>query len=270
MPQDQNSGGFYLSLFRKAPIATEAPLEIEPTKQEIEEAEKEALALEDGEELQEDKPKIEAPVSAPANANAHPKKEKKNSYQVKSDTKFLPLPEVLWEEIKSDFGISAGFPRHLLHVGSEKNKTIYLVTEQVANYLKNDSKEAIKLIIFGTPIFQKSRAEANTPNSYRISQGGIRFVYPYMTKNVIKVTFDELKFFLNSPGSVSNDDLLKEPTIDGKKFADLPKNSYCLVYNSGNPGDDDELFMVSKMERSVATMVPKEDVAGLKIKFKLV
>lgn len=275
MPQDQNSGGFYLALFRKGLADVPVNLDVEPTKQEIEEAELEAAKVEEGgqEELQEEKPvSPQVTVSETQTANQQApnttKKDKKNSYQTTTDARYLPVPDPIWNEIKHDFGISDAFPRDLLCVGSEKNKTIYLLTPRVAHYLKNDPKPSLKAVIFGTPIFQKSRAEANTPNSYRISQGGIRFVRPFMTKNTIPVSKEELLFFLNCKGSVSNDEMLKEHSIDGKMFVSLPKNSYCLVYRpEGQP--DEELFMVSKMEHSVVVMAPKEDVHGFKIKLKL-
>lgn len=275
MPQDQNSGGFYLALFRKGLAEVPVNLDVEPTKQEIEEAELEAAKIEEGgdEVLQEEKQVLpKEAISEPKNTNSQTqnsgKKDKKNSYQTTTDARYLPVPDHIWNEIKQDFGISDAFPRDLLCVGSEKNKTIYLLTPCVANYLKNDPKPSLKSVIFGTPVFQKSRAEANTPNSYRISQGGIRFVRPFMTKNLIHVSKEELSYFINCNGSVSNDEMFKQHSIDAKKFLSLPKNSYCLIYKpEGQP--DEELFMVSKMEHSVVVMAPKEDVLGFKIKLKL-
>ena len=196
-------------------------------------------------------------------------KKKTNTYQTNSETSFIPLPESFWVALKAEFGIDDSFPKEQLYVASERYKAIYYVTPKVAEYFKNDTRSALKLIIYGTVLFTKSRAEANTPNSYRISQNGVRYLRPHMTKNLITVSFEELKFFIQCNGSVSNETLLTTKLFEGERFTKLTKNSYCLVYKNDEPTADEELFMVSKMEHSIVIMVPKEDIAGFKIKYKI-
>ena len=262
MPQDQNSGGFYLALFRKSESENlKQEIEtVEDIKEESEEANDELNELLGVEEIGESKINVK---------ESEVKQKKKNNYHTNSETSFIPLPESLWLDLKAEFGINDQFPKHLLYVASERYKAIYYVTPKVANYFKNDTRSSLKLIIYGTVLFSKSRIEANTPNSYRISQSGIRYLKPHMTKNLISIDFEELKFFLRCNGSVSNEDLLKENSISGERFTKLSKNSYCLVYKNDAENFEEELFMVSKMEHSIVIMVPKEDIAGFKIKYKI-
>lgn len=247
MPEDQNSGGFYLALLKK-----NGDLVIEENSNEMENEEIEKTLAEQNEETENE-----------------PKKDKKSSYQVSDDVKCIPLPGNIWDDLKNEFGISDDFPKHLLFVPSEKYKAIYLITPQVANYLKNDTKSALKLIIFGSVMFQKTRNDSHSPNSYRISQSGIRFLRPFMNKNVVSVSLDEFKFFISCNGSVSSEGMKNEKSICGDKFIGLQKNSYCLSYQPSEEGSDEELFMVSKMPDSICIMVPKEDVAGYKIKYSI-
>lgn len=281
MPQDQNSGGFYLALFRKNgdfdlpevedPVkdsSEEFEVIDEPLDEEISELPSGQIEVEPELELEQNKQIIKTIKNAFTEAIPK-KKEKINSYQTRQEAAFIPLPVEIWADLKKEFEIDDKFPSNLLYVQSDKCKAIYLVTQKIADYLKNDAKSAIKMIIYGTVLFQRSRAEANTPNNYRISQSGIQFLRPFMHKNIINVTFEELSYFVRCKGSVSCEEMLNEKSIDAIKFTKLPKNSYCLVYKSSGDSDDEELFMVSKMEHSICIMVPKEDVAGCKIKYSI-
>lgn len=275
MPQDQNSGGFYLALFKKnvdyvVEEVIDEKFEEDASVDNLDNLEDETENGNEINEITEEKPK-EVSFKKPINPFSEPKLklEKPNKYQTNSESKFIPLPTEIWMDLKTEFGFSDSFPSHLLYVPSEKYKAIYMVTPKIAEYLKNDYKSALKMVIFGTVMFQKSRAEAETPNNYRISQSGIHFLKPFMTKNVIHISFEELKFFLTCNGSVSHENISNEKSIDANKFLSLKRNSYCLVYKPSEANSDEELFMVSKMADSIVVMVPKEDVAGFKIKYNV-
>lgn len=256
MPEDQNSGGFYLALLRKKESAKETVCsEEEIAEEEIDEEVRKLLDI--GEEKQ-----------VTTNGHVGNSKPKKNSYQTSSETGFLPLPEPVWLEIKKDFGITDDFKKELLFVASEKCKNVHIVSPKIAEYFRNDTRSALKFINYGTVLFAKTRVEANTPNCYRISQSGIRYLRPFMKNNVISIDFDEFKYFLCCKCSVSHDDLFNTKEIDGTKFTKLSKNSYCLVYKGQSEESEEELLMISKMEHSIVVMVPKEDIAGFRIKYQ--
>jgi hypothetical protein len=104
--------------------------------------------------------------------------------------------------LRSFFGISPDFPIERLLSRSEKQKAFYYTSEPVLQRLNNDPEGKVKVVNAGVRVFDLSEDTAlrDTVCKYRISQGSIHIMLPFLSKQVVELeSVDELKMLLHMP-----------------------------------------------------------------------
>ncbi|CAD5206680.1 unnamed protein product [Bursaphelenchus okinawaensis] len=190
LPHAQNSGGFYVAVFRKIK---------------------------------------EIPISSRATAKyIRPPPQKKRKFNKEDPFVFLDS-EVndLKSTLKEHFGIQDDFPYNNLLVrvaNVEKKKGIYYVNDQLRNFLKYNL-ERFHLVNAGVLLMKK--VAKVSPCDYRLSQDGISFISTYINKRQIEVNEDDIARILLG---VNDQHYVGFEHLDGKdKFAGLDPGTVVLV-----------------------------------------
>jgi len=287
MPEDQNTGGFYVALIRKNkptkfPIIEEpidvAENENETNEEEIRETEEEIKEVEqdipaDVLGLKRNEPsEVPSDVIEPAfQGGDEEKAPKKGTFRLiheKELVRYEPIPKDIWATIRELYGIGEAFPTHLLTVPSIIGKKIYVVSESIADVLRNDTKKALNTVYFGTSVFVKNKMPTESPDPYRLSHDGIRYIYPFMTKKVVPITKKEFSYLVKKGQTIFHEELKENLPDTYEKFFNLSGGSYCLVWQEDGM-EQEELVTIAKMTNSIVVMVPREDINGLRIKYDL-
>lgn len=298
-PQDQNSGGFYIALLKKhtdspslhfpvgeyqpkiknhtkvetdqtqqidQPNNVEAEVkeieEVTPTEEtelvqevkdeKVEKEETEVIAIEESEELKE----------KPDQANKKPK------FLGKAEqVSFERLPKDIALKLAEEYGLSEDFPLHLLAKQSESGSKVYFLNQNLTSMLDSDIKKALIKVFFGTAVFSKALRDDKT-EFLRICHQGVHIIEPFMTKNKFMVSLEDLIWILKQ-GSHCNFPNLRErlPGV-AEQLEKGRSGSYLLVHEHPEKKWR-EIITVQKMKASIAIMVPKEDIEGLKLKYSI-
>lgn len=151
LPHDQNTGGFYLALFRKLKhiVLRNAKKENTPQESEIENK----LKKEEEEEIKHVLAKLQAEEEIPVKEKEKKEKETKkkgypNQEGKKQKIEYFPLEEKEWEGIEQFYGISKEFPKEqLIFSGEAGPKKIIFATAGVKKVLDMDRKGNIFISI---------------------------------------------------------------------------------------------------------------------------
>jgi uncharacterized membrane protein len=144
-------------------------------------------------------------------------------------TAYIPLAESSLSDITRSFGLRAPFPGHLLRVRSDGGKNITLVSESIASTVLAQQRDPalgtgrVKVINAGIKVFAEIKekgeavraaggasSDANAtaasalalapPAPFRLLQGGVGFLLPYMTRAILHVTGQEMLALLRFRG----------------------------------------------------------------------
>jgi 16S rRNA C967 or C1407 C5-methylase (RsmB/RsmF family) len=266
-PHDQNTGGFYLALFRKTKDFELTKAHIETKEKEEEKVKEETIKEEKEEEIKETK---EEAIKTP------PKKEKdfskqKNVLKEKDLMNFNPISEEEWEIIKEEFDLSEDFPKHLLVNSSNKHaRRVNFINQGLYDMLSVPGNSRLRKIYFGVAVFARNFGKSSKVKSkFRLSYAGIPLIYPYLQQNIIDITFEEFKFFLQRNSSMSFNDL-KQCESMWKKIEPIKESSYCLKMDLKTENDWEsgtEFLVLQKMPSSIGIMVSREQLDALRTKY---
>lgn len=283
-PQDQNSGGFYIALFRKnaethslyTPSRDPLPQQAKPQKEVKEE--KEAKEPELPEEIEKlvDVPTEEINKLIEGDNAASDEEPMKTDIPKNKKAKFLGkadqvsfnfLPESTVKGIQEEYGLSEDFPIHLIVMPNESSRKLYFVSQRIFDLMKSDKKGAINKVFFGTSVFTKSNREDKS-EFFRLSHQGAHIIEPFMTKNKFKVSLDDI-FWLITKGPVISFTDLSEQMKEHCEAIEAGKSG-CFLFVFEHPEEKwKEVITFIKMKKSINLMVAKEDLEGLKLKYSL-
>lgn len=194
--------------------------------------------------------------------------------------------EINW--IKNYYGLREDFPFHQLATHSDKTKKINFISQGAYNYLKNDMKHQVKVITAGVKLFNLTRNNLKDERDckYRLSQDGIAYALPYMTKRIF--TCGE-KFFkhLLTEGVVMFENIPKINEANGEvnDLYNQLKSSYqgcvVLMYSKVNLTEKDfedqakvkenciEVLCCFLSKAAVSSQISKEFMHMFSIKYNL-
>jgi len=200
-PQQQNTGGFFISAFRKTgPIKGARTAAVRAKEAEVKAKATRSTAQGEDEvpfwrarfALQEDDSAATAGGAAAATATADgeastegyehlPSNKPKRGY--KEDPYIFMEDDVpYWEPLKKFYQVSDAFPANQLLTRSagEKKRNIYFVSDYVKQILSNNDSDAVRCINAGVKIFMRSD-QKKAPCDYRLSMDGLPCITPHMT-----------------------------------------------------------------------------------------
>jgi hypothetical protein len=162
-PNDQNTSGFFIALFKRKPNS--GVVEHEEQKVEVNEVNK------------------VVPVQKPL------------QNMIRCDPSD---PDI--EFIQTYYGLSKDFPLEQIFTFSESMNKLFIVNKGLSDYFYADQSQSVNLIAAGAEAFLRntSKKYSGTECIYRISQNGVYHIYPFMTKRVFYVDLETFTIFLNS------------------------------------------------------------------------
>ncbi|DAZ94792.1 TPA: hypothetical protein N0F65_002405, partial [Lagenidium giganteum] len=270
VPQDANTGGFFICLFKKvAPTPVEEPVKTRAERRsERAEAKKDATPAADGaenaaegEESTEatDAPAAEAdgaaarPIEEDKSENKPQRKSRRDRFLPKGEEPYIALAESQWEELKQCYDMADDFPRHQLLTRSEESKSLTFVTQSITAELLAEMREKrVKVVYAGLKIFERNLT-SDGKKVYRMCHCGVHICLPYVRTRVFQITAKDLQTLVESQGELlSFNDF--EPETQ-KNFEAAALGSVLCTLNR-EPGS-----MVEKMLMNVAVWRGKSSVS---------
>ncbi|GAB5031431.1 nol1 nop2 sun family protein [Nannochloropsis oceanica] len=99
---------------------------------------------------------------------------------------FVPLGDEGWATIQSFYGVSKDFPRDRLFLRKDGCKVVILLSKGLLDDVQLSTRCQLQLVNAGTRIFDRASAERSAC-TYRLSQDGMAYMLPHMSKRVVKV-----------------------------------------------------------------------------------
>jgi 16S rRNA C967 or C1407 C5-methylase (RsmB/RsmF family) len=228
LPHDMDTGGFFVALLKKvAPMNARAKKNFETLEKEMaDEAEDSTVGQEpemkkskiessNVETKQEDKLESRSLKSIdPSDAGdeideADDKQRgvvKKNFLKEKDGKKhatlgeqdFVPIPKEMIDPLIEYYGLSAsGFNRnHFMQRASGDSKVLYFLGKAVMGLLDLGIQQRVTVVTSGLKAFTKNHKECEV--DYRLSQEGVHFIAPYMTKRKLTASLGDFEKCLDT------------------------------------------------------------------------
>lgn len=217
-PQDQNTGGFFVSVIQKVaemphgkpPAAAEGETEGKRKSNGDDEDDDDMQIVVDpqlkflvkelvGKEMRGDTPADGAAAAGEGEEGEAAQDSSSSTRRSRGGKKwgkeepFLPLTGVMlseWQAAKEYYGVKDEFPESQLMVRAEAALSIYLVSDGVKDILFNCKDGLRRTINTGVAVLKK-HAPPNIGCRYRPSQEGLSVLSPFMGKRIVKLTKDE-------------------------------------------------------------------------------
>ncbi|KAL6066432.1 tRNA (cytosine(34)-C(5))-methyltransferase [Balamuthia mandrillaris] len=150
----------------------------------------------------------EMPISSIPTSSSEAEAPRKRSgrHQLREEP-FLPISErmkELWQHISNFYGIMESFSKDQLMARSEEEPNIvYIVSPAVKNILWHAHTHDTKLQIVNTGVrvlskHARKKDERPKEQIYRLTQEGLPYIFPFITKRVIAVTLEDCWALLTS------------------------------------------------------------------------
>jgi len=101
------------------------------------------------------------------------------------------------KQLKTEFGIKDDFPISQLFSRSEKSPIMYFVSPGVKELFVNDKQDRLLVINMGIKMFIKHHV-TDSKCPYRLSQEGMPWLFPYITKRIITITEKDFDILLTT------------------------------------------------------------------------
>ena len=275
LPHDQNTGGFYLALFRKLkPVALAKPVEALNKNTELlrKKEEKNEEDLEEGPEDPEALKVIEKLNKEEEIGESS--KPKKNTYQPEKTKKlgkilWKPLENEDYEWIREYYGLSPDFPRdQLIYLIESGPKKILMISEAIKKVLEYDGKQVLNKINLGAKAFVRNK-EGFSKNfcRFRICQDSIVALFPFVSKRKVKCSLQDFKFVLQKK-NMRHDEL---PSVElQNKLKELGEGSVVLFLPHSSSLEENkalDVLVCQNFTKTLTIMCSKELYGSFYIKY---
>ena len=301
LPHDQNTGGFYLALFRKLkPIVLQ---KVQPGKMIIEEKKEEKIEkneklekIDNNEKnemkMDEIEGKLEENTVVDQEAlqiieklnkeedlgEAQENKEsglkvKKNTFQPDKNPK--KQAKIQWKTLENDeydwirdyYGISNDFPKEqLIYLIESGPKKILLISQGIQKILNYDSKQNLNKINLGSKAFVRNK-EGFSKNycRYRICQDSIGALFPFLNKRKLACSLEDFKFVL-SKKNFRHDEVTNENFRNSLKG--ISEGSFVLYMGDEKQGKmAKDILVCQNFTKTLSIMCSKELYGSFQIKY---
>lgn len=199
LPQDMDTGGFFVALF----------LKIAPTSGKKKSLDKQnAATATTGDPQKTGHEDGTASVTTATDnvtvtARSNSSRIKANLTTAKiisGNSDFVAVNEAIWPSLATYYGLSENFPKdQLMSREYGKAKVLYFITKAIKNNLiDNGIQEKAMVINSGLRAFERNNKDCDV--EYRVTQEGIHYIAPYMTKRFFVVNATDFCICLN-PGT---------------------------------------------------------------------
>lgn len=287
LPQDMDTGGFFVALLKKVkPLGNNATermnalvkeskggvivdTHLKKTEEKKSDNDKESEDVTMTESsAAEDKTDTE-PANTSKDEDAKPKDESKDKeepiqkaptgkvghvHQKKADLSkadFMAADPAIWDPIVEEFGLAPSFPKDQFMVrASGDAKVLYFISKSIKEGLiDHGMQERVTVINSGLKGFERCSLKEKKTSSYRLTQEGIQYVVPHMTKRILVANMDDFYACINT-GFIPFDKF-SEPFQKG--LEELAPGSFIVQLEGYEKDISKKMFLV--MWRRTNTMV---------------
>ena len=188
----------------------------------------------------------------------HNKQEKKTDL---SNEDFVPLDDSIWPPIVEQFGLSPHFPKEqCMARASGEAKVLYFITKAIKEQLIDRGiQHRVTVINSGLKAFERCSIQ-DARAKYRISQEGIQFVVPYMTKRLLIATADD--FFKCIAVGFIEFNIFSD--VFQSKISDLEPGSFVVALEGHEDDLGKKMFLVMwKRKNALECFVTKVEIDGI-------
>ncbi|CAJ1956580.1 unnamed protein product [Cylindrotheca closterium] len=298
LPQDMNTGGFFVALLKKvAPMSSRARKAFQQLENDLEEktelperedgpkpkrakVEQVAVANEndakDCQEVSATSDCNQPPLNSENRSSATPGNVKKHYLSDKDGNKhpslgrddFIPLSKEIFEPLKEYYGLSSDSFDANQYMGRAcgDSKVLYFITKTIRKLIDDGLQTRLTVVTSGVKGFVRNNKECDV--GFRVSQEGVHFVAPHMTKRKVGVDLEDFEKCLQT------ETILLETFSDefASEVRSLSMGSF-VVYLNGFEDDYIKKFVVVMWRcrgDAVNCLVNKAELNGMKSKVRSV
>uniref|UniRef100_A0AAV1V7D0 SAM-dependent MTase RsmB/NOP-type domain-containing protein n=1 Tax=Peronospora matthiolae TaxID=2874970 RepID=A0AAV1V7D0_9STRA len=280
LPQDENTGGFFVCLLRKV-----KPTPDDKEKVVLDETENPSsktgvatVKSDNGDIIDKatvssdvavGEVDVEVEAQAPIDDEAgtavkNLRRNRRDDRRNKKAEVYLAFGTENWADVREYYGLAADFPAAQLITRSEDAKSVTFVTESITMALLEEMKrKKLKVVFAGLKMFERNET-VEGGKVYRVCQAGLAHILPFMNKRTAKVSTRDFQMMLDRLGDLLDFDEF-EPTTR-QYFTDAPIGSVvCMLDQSdqSNTGLKVMNLVAWRGRNSVNVMATKADVAAL-------
>ncbi|KAI9989643.1 hypothetical protein PInf_019928 [Phytophthora infestans] len=262
LPQDENTGGFFICLLKKV---APTPDDKEESTEDVTTKSEGAVKVEENEVEEETatatdaKAETETPKSA--SDEAKPRRSRRND---KKGEVYVAFGAENWANVREYYDISPEFSAEQLITRSEDAKSVTFVTESITMALLEEMKrKKLKVVYAGLKMFERNETTEGG-KVYRVCQAGLPHILPFMNKRKAKVTTKDFQMMLERLGDLLDFDEFESATR--QYFENAPIGSVvCMLDRPGQTNVESKVMnlVVWRGRNSVNVMAAKADVAVL-------
>ncbi|KAG6977130.1 hypothetical protein JG688_00000650 [Phytophthora aleatoria] len=269
LPQDENTGGFFICLLKKVaptPDDKDEPAEGATTKSEedavkVEKVKEEAAP---SNEATATDAKADPEAQKSASDEAKPRRNRRNDRLNKKGEVYVAFGSENWANVREYYDIAPAFSAEQLITRSEDAKSVTFVTESITMALLEEMKrKKLKVVYAGLKMFERNET-AEGGKVYRVCQAGLPHILPFMNKRKAKVTTKDFQMMLERLGDLLDFDEFEPATR--QYFENAPIGSVvCMLDRPGQSNVESKVMnlVVWRGRNSVNVMAAKADVAVL-------
>ena len=288
LSHDNDTGGFFVALLKKtAPISnrevkqtqrseqgedTENASDDGPAPKKMKPNEDEAVASEgqdmDSAENDEESPSETATKQGkPLKGNfLADGKGKKHTDLGRDD--FVPVDPSLFDPLIKFYGFTDSFPinQYMARACGDAKVIYYLEKSVKENFIDNGLQERVTIVGSGVKGFVRNTNMESTETPYRVSQEGVHFLLPHMTKRKVAVDVGDFRTCMTGDGKV-----IPLPTFSEEFKAivsSLSPGPFVVILKGHGHDYSKKLILTMWRCRSDAVncLVNKVEIEGMKIK----
>ncbi|TMW56363.1 hypothetical protein Poli38472_006373 [Pythium oligandrum] len=290
VPQDENTGGFFICLLKKVAPTPELVVvqprgraqKREEYAQRMKQAKAEGAVVEeadapmtektedavadDAEEATEAVEEAAEEAVEEVEAEEKPQKQRQSRRERRNNTskgeEYVAFEASQFDEIKNCFGLTPEFSSAQLITRSDEAKAVTFVTKSITMELLEEMKaKKLKVVYTGIKMFERNDLPDGS-KTYRLCQMGLSMALPFVTKRKIPLSTRDLQMLLHRQGDLLDYDEFEAPTAKALEEAAFG-TVVCLV-DSPVQSTRVELNVVLWRGRNSATlMATKVDAAAM-------
>lgn len=260
LPQDQDTGGFFVTLFRKT--AAIGSVKRKPTAEQ--------MAASNAAGAESDLEDTEFPEKAAGFGG------KQISEEFKSNQSFVPVTTEMsqgwldWYGLKSPSGDP--YPQDQFFARTESARAICFLPRNIVNVMQADLKKSLRIVHSGLQVFEKN-TKGRTGCDYRLSFEGLGMLAPYVTKRRIEMSDKDftiaVKHCVTAPGAQIDNRQFSEKLQEELK--EVGHGCFLATVGGNKVRDAEKILMVMWCNNhglSSHALVFKTDLEGVQAKLQ--
>ncbi|KAG7400064.1 hypothetical protein PHYBOEH_007132 [Phytophthora boehmeriae] len=280
LPQDENTGGFFICLLKKVAPTPEDKEEVSTDKAESKAEEtavkievEESVAVKDDTAASSDattsdnKAKVQNSASNENGADessTKPRRSRRDDRRNQKGEVYVAFGADNWNSVREYYSVDPAFSAAQLITRSEDAKSVTFVTKSITMALLEEMKrKKLKVVYAGLKMFERNET-AEGGKVYRVCQAGLTHFLPFMNQRKANVSAKDFQMMLERLGDLLDFDEFEPATR--QLFENAPIGS--IVCSLTRPGQSDVESKVMHVvvwrgRNSVNVMAAKADVAVL-------